>query len=296
MTVGSLGCLEPTTGPGEVQAIWGRQGLREGDFQKPRAIAIGPDGLLYLVDMTARIQVFNAQGQYLRGWQTPAHANGRPSGLSFDGDGRLLVADTHYYQVLKYTPEGDLLTDQTIGGRAGRAPGEFGFVTDAVVDSAGYLYVGEYGDNDRIQKFTPDGQFVLQWGGHGEAPGQFRRPQNLMVDSNDQIWVADACNHRIQVFSTDGQLVKLWGKQGSAPGELSYPYDIALDEQGNVYVCEYGNNRVQKFDQEGRSLGIWGTHGREPGQLHNPWALARDPDGSLHVVDSNNHRVQRVQF
>ena len=291
-----LGCLDGGAAPGEVQIVWGQQGIKPGDFQKPRAIAVGPNDELYLVDMTARIQVFDPQGQYLRGWRTPVSKNGRPSGLSFDRSGRLLVADTHYYQVLKYSAAGELLEKETIGGTLGHDPGQFGFVTDAVVDSDGNLYVGEYGDNDRIQKFSSAGEFQLQWGGHGEQPGQFRRPQNLAVDQRDQIWVSDACNHRIQVFSTDGELIRLWGEEGSDLGQMYYPYDLALDGQGNVYVCEYGNHRVQKFDLEGRSQAVWGTHGRGPGQLHNPWALALDSQGRLHVVDSNNHRVQRVTF
>ena len=49
--------------------------------------------------------------------------------------GRLLVADTHYYRVLIYAADGELL--ETIGGRQGHGPGEFGLVTDAVQDSKG---------------------------------------------------------------------------------------------------------------------------------------------------------------
>ena len=295
LALGSGGCIDGGAG-GNVQTLWGRQGVKPGDFQKPRAIAVNSQDELYLVDMTARIQVFDADGNFLRGWKSPASKNGRPSGLSFDRQGRLLVADTHYYRVLTYTADGDLLQQRTIGGALGQAPGEFGFVTDAVEDSKGNLYVGEYGDNDRIQKFSPTGDYLVQWGGHGEEPGQFRRPQNLAVDDDDRIWVTDACNHRIQVFSSDGDLLAIWGEEGSDVGQLYYPYDLVLDGKGSVYICEYGNHRVQKFSLDGTSLGIWGSHGRDPGQLHNPWALALDSQARLHVVDSNNHRVQRVVF
>ncbi|QDS98373.1 NHL repeat-containing protein [Adhaeretor mobilis] len=300
--VGLGGCIqsEREPGTGRVEAVWGKQGISAGDLQKPRAAAIDSAGNLYLVDMTARIQVYDPEGNFLRGWKTPASINGRPSGLSFDHQGRLLVADTHYFQVLKYTPDGELLEEQTLGGTKGEAHGEFGFVTDAVEDSQGNLYVGEYGTNDRIQKFSPEGEFLLQWGGHGEEMGQFRRPQNLTVQigtpEGDRIWVVDACNHRVQAFDTKGELLTSWGTEGSKPGELYYPYDLVLDDEGNLYICEYGNHRVQKFTPEGKSLGIWGTHGRESGQLNNPWALALDQKGRLFVVDSNNHRVQRIRF
>ena len=54
------------------EMVWGRRGVRNGDLVKPRAIAIDSGDRLYLVDWTARIQVFNRDGTY-RGptWTTP---------------------------------------------------------------------------------------------------------------------------------------------------------------------------------------------------------------------------------
>jgi DNA-binding beta-propeller fold protein YncE len=294
LLLGCAGCLDPADSSGELEAVWGRHGSSEGRFQKPRAMAIDADDHLYIVDMTARIQVFTAEGQYLRGWQTPVHEFGRPVGLGFDRDGNLLVADTHYFRLLIYTPQGELL--RQIGGKGGTGPGEFGFVTDAVQDSLGHYYVADYGEYDRIQKFTRDGQYVLEWGGHGTELGKFMRPQGLEIDRDDNIWVADSCNHRIQVFDTSGKLVKSWGTPGHAPGELYYPYGLTLGAANELYVIEYGNHRVQKFTLDGKSQGCWGTHGRQPGQMHNPWALARDSQGRIHVLDSNNHRVQRIRL
>lgn len=289
------GCIAGGSGS-MPDAVWGRQGIRPGELEKPRAIAIDAHDRVYLVDMTARIQVYDVDGRYLHGWKTPESKNGRPTGLTVARSGRLLVPDTHYYRVLVYEPDGTAVTEATLGGDMGRGPGQFGWVTDVVEDSLGNLYVSQYGDHDRIQKFSPEGKFLLEWGGSGEQPGQFRRPQSMAVDGDDHLWVADSCNHRIQQFDGQGKLLRLWGGEGSAPGQLYYPYGIALDGEGHVYVCEYGNHRVQKFTREGRSLGCWGESGRGPGQLNNPWAIAFDSQGRLHVLDSNNHRVQRVRF
>jgi sugar lactone lactonase YvrE len=288
----SLGCDDDRSATGRVETVWGTRGISPGRLQKPRAMTIDADDHLYIVDMTARIQVFDADGGYLRGWQTPVHVAGRPTGLSFDRRGRLLVADTHYFRLLIYSPQGELL--QTMGGVPGHGPGEFGLVTDAVEDSSGNLYVSEYGEYDRIQKFSPDGKFLLQWGGHGSEPGQFMRPQNMALDEQDRIWVADACNHRIQVFNVEGQLLDLWGEEGEEPGQLYYPYDLVFDGVGHLLVCEWGNGRVQKFDRSGKSLGCWGRRGRAPGELDHPWALVRDSRGRIHVLDTQNHRVQRI--
>lgn len=276
------------------EKVWGSLGAGKGQFSKPRAIAIDHNDQLYIVDMTARIQVFDTEGNYLRSWHTPEHAYGRPTGLSFDAiDGNLLVADTHYNRILIYTPDGKLLEDRTLGGTAGQAPGEFGLVADVVRDAQHNFYVSEYGEFDRVQKFSPERKFLLQWGGHGSDPGQFMRPQHLEIDAAGHVWVADSCNHRIQVFGDDGKLLNMWGEQGSEPGKLCYPYCLALDGKGHVIVCEFGNHRVQKFTLDGKSLACWGCAGRKPGQLNAPWALVLDSRGRTHLIDSMNHRVQR---
>lgn len=290
------GCVGSPGGSGQPDLVWGKQGIAPGDFQKPRAIAINSKDELFIVDMTARIQVFDADGKYLRSWRTPVSANGRPTGLSLAKSGRVLVPDTHYYRMLVYEPDGTPVESATIGGTPGHEPGQFGWPTDVAEDSEGNIYISEYGDNDRIQKFSPTGEFLLQWGGTGEELGQFRRPQSIAIDGEDHIFVSDACNHRIQVFDTQGKLIDHWGQEGSGPGDLYYPYGLALGPQGNVYVCEYGNERIQKFTKQGKSLGVWGGRGREPGQLYNPWGIAFDSQGRLHILDSNNHRVQRVNF
>jgi DNA-binding beta-propeller fold protein YncE len=289
-----------TTGCGssaKPDLVWGKRGVQPGDFVKPRAIAIDAQDRLYIVDFTARIQVFDVTGKYLdKTWTTPDYRNGRPSGLSIDRDGNLLVSDSHYHCLRIYTAEGKLL--RTIGGQAGPGPGEFGYISDAVQDQEGFYYAAEFGDNNRISKLDANGKFVLGWGSPGEEPGQFSRVRALALGPDGLLYAADACNHRIQVFTRDGKLVRLWGTPGSGPGQLAYPYDLAFSQGKTpyLYVVEYGNARVQKFTPEGLPLGHWGGPGREPGKLASPWALAVDSRGRVHVVDSENDRVQRIDF
>jgi hypothetical protein len=162
----------------------------------------------------------------------------------------------------------------------------------------GNFYVSEYGENDRIQKFSPDRKCLLQWGSHGEELGQFLRPQSLALDEHDHLWVADACNHRIQVFDATGDEPKLlahWGVEGTAPGELRYPYGILLADD-HVYVTEFGNHRVQQFTRQGQFVRSWGAPGHAPGQLQQPWSLVRDREGTFFVLDTYNHRIQRFRW
>ncbi|TWU56213.1 NHL repeat protein [Rubripirellula reticaptiva] len=301
---GTSGCV-PVTDSDVPDLVWGRRGLSSGRFLKPRAITIDDADQLYIVDTTGRIQVFDTDGNFLRFWETPKTANGRPTGMSFQpasaspsGQSRLLVADTHYYRMLAYTPDGKLLADQQIGGTAGHLPGEFAFVTDAVSDSQGCVYIGEYNASDRIQKFDPDGIFMTQWGGTGDTPGTFVRPQSLII-RDDVMWVADACNHRIQRFDLSEEtprLIDVWGGPGTQPGQYYYPYDLALASDGSLLVVEYKNNRVQRLSPDGKPIAMWGGPGFEPGMLNQPWGIVVDSQDRVHILDSNNHRVQRIHL
>ncbi|MFK7767955.1 MAG: hypothetical protein AB8B55_12100 [Mariniblastus sp.] len=303
--VGTLtGCIGSAPAPNNDVLVFGRKGLDDGRFEKPRAITVNENDEIFVVDKTSRIQVFDRDGKFIRMWRTPECYAGKPCGMSISQDGMLMVCDTHYFRVLFYSYDGQMDQSRTIGGVNGRGPGEFGFVTDVVQDSKGNFFISEYGDYDRIQKFTPDGEYVYEWGGHGEEPGQFLRPQGMVMDQNDHLWVADASNHRIQVFDVSGdkpEVIKVWGESGSEAGFLSYPYELILDEKdnggkGSIYVCEFGNHRVQKFTLDGKSLGTWGSAGREKGKFHQPWSMCRDSQGDFFVVDSYNHRLQRFKF
>jgi DNA-binding beta-propeller fold protein YncE len=295
---GLAGCsieAEARTPPGGPELVWGVHGVKEGRLHRPRVVALDAEDRLYIADLTDRIQVFDREGNYLRGWRTPGLNVDGPSGLTVDPAGRVLVADTHFYRVLVYDRDGGL-QGQIGDGVQGTTPGRFGYATDAVVDGAGCLYVAEYGENDRIQVFDPEGRFLRQWGGHGFEPGRFLRPRAIAFDRRGLLHVADSGNHRIQVFEPSGRLVAMWGRRGVGSGQMAYPFDLAFAPDGTLVVCEYGNSRVQRFDGEGRPLGTWGGPGREPGRLDNPCAVGVDSTGAVHVIDSGNHRVQRFRF
>lgn len=278
------------------ERVWGKKGVQDGDFSRPRAIAIDPaTGHLFVVDFTARIQMYDLDGNHLGlTFTTPDYRNGRPSGLSIDNEGRLIVSDSHYHCVRIYDHTGHEL--KKFGGEAGNKPGQFGYVSDCVQDGEGFYYVSEFGQNQRITKLDPEGNFVACWGEQGTGPMQFNRVRALAIGPDGNLYAADACNHRIQVLTRDGQFVREFGTPGTEPGQFQYPYDLAFAPNGELYVCEYGNQRVQKLTAYGVSLGTWGKAGSRPGELNSPWGVAVDRQGRVYVVDTENHRVQRVRF
>lgn len=299
-TASLTGCISALSRSGGIlEDVWGGRGEAKGLFQKPRAITVNSADQLFIVDMTGRIQVFDREGNFQRSWRTPTIENGKPSGMEISNDQHLMVADTHYFRVLFYTVDGKPLVERTLGGTNGNGPGEFNFVTDVVQDSQDNYYISEYGEVDRIQKLSPDGRFLHDWGSQGMGRDEFQRPNSMVMGPNDHLWIADACNHRIKVYdvgATQPKLVNVWGSHGDAPGQLRYPYDLVLNDRDELIVVEFGNHRVQKLTLDGQPIASFGTAGREAGQFTQPWGADIDSRGRLHVLDSYNHRIQRIRI
>ena len=287
------GCGDRSERASERFLAWGSQGLRSGEFRKPRAIGVRGDEL-FVIDTTGRVQVFSADGAYLRMWSTPSRDNGTPTAVAFAPDGDVLVPDTHYSRILKYSTEGTL-TGQW--GSYGKGPDEFIYPTDICTDEAGTYYVSEYGlDADRIHVFDKEQRFVREWGATGEDPGLMRRCMAIEMGVDGLLYTADTSNHRIQCFDRSGKLVRVIGEPGTEEGQLKYPYDVACAADGSLVVCEYGNHRLSRFKADGGLVGCFGKAGRTLGCFNGPRGVAVSPEGMVFVADSDNHRVQRFSI
>ena len=78
--------------------------------------------------------------------------------------------------------------------------GQFNNPAGVAVASDGNVYVSDPG-NDRIQKFTSAGVFVIKWGTSGTGDGQFNDPHSVAVAPDGSVYVTDSNNNRIQKFS-----------------------------------------------------------------------------------------------
>lgn len=251
----------------------------------PRALAAGKDDLLAMIDKTGRIQVFDKEGKLLRTFQMPESEAGTPEGMCYMPDGTLAVADTHYQRIVFFNEDGSIAR---MMGSLGRGPSEFIYPVGLTLDSAGNLYVCEYGGNDRVQKFAPDGSFITAFGTFGTGPRDLQRPSGLAW-KNGRIYVADAINNRVQVFTDSGEFIGTLG--GENPPALHFPYDICAGPDETFYVIEYGAGRLTQLDLAGRVVGRFGRTGTGSGEFNTPWGLARDSLGRIFVADTLNARI-----
>lgn len=180
-----------------------------------------------------------------------------------------------------------------IRGELGSRPGQFSSPHAIALDQQGNMYVADT-LNNRLQKLSPAGDSVSQWGTTGQRGGEYRSPHGLTIDKDGQVFVADTLNHRIQKLSADGQPLAQWGEQGAKPGQFRSPSGVAVDAAGSIYVADTGNHRIQKLSADGELQAIWGADGRGPGEFRAPVGIVVDDEGSLYVTDSGNHRIQKL--
>ena len=115
------------------------------------------------------------------------------------------------------------------------------------IDSQGLVYVTDW-SNHRIQKFTPNGKFVAQFGSKGSGPGQLNSPGGIIIDTagagTGLVYVSEAGNHRVLVFTSDGMFVSSFGREGSNIYQFKLLVGLRFDLNGFLYVCDSSNNQL----------------------------------------------------
>jgi len=168
-------------------------------------------------------------------------------------------------------------------GRGGKNEGQFNCPRGVAFDKGNHLHVVD-SDNHRVQKFDIDGNYLLQFGGHGSDDGQLSNPLGITTH-DDRVYVADKGNHRISVFQCDGQFCISFGSE-----KLGGPYDTAVNSSNQLLVADYRNHCIVTFTLDGQYVGQFGTQGSDKGFLDRPYSLAVDMNGFILVTDFN-HRV-----
>ena len=119
------------------------------------------------------------------------------------GSGNIPDGDQRGHLVFKFSPTGDVLLRLGTPGMAGSGRDSFNSPSDVVVAPNGNVFIAD-GHNDngnnRVMKFTSDGQFIMSWGQTGYAPGEFRALHAIEMDSRGRIFVGDRSNNRVQIF------------------------------------------------------------------------------------------------
>jgi predicted membrane-bound mannosyltransferase/DNA-binding beta-propeller fold protein YncE len=292
----------------EAEAILGNSGVESGQFQSPRAIAVAPDGTLYIADsLNHRIQHLNMQGELLHIWgsfadvaqgSAPGGTFYEPWGIAVGPDGSVYVADTWNHRIQKFTAEGQFITMWGVFGQAASAYDIWG-PRAVAVDEKGRVFVADTG-NKRIVIYDENGEYLSQFGTGGYTSGQLDEPVGFAFASDGRVYVADTWNTRIQVFEEIEPGFFIYNNEWPIAGWYGQslenkPY-LAISPDDEVCVTDPEGYRVLCFDATGQYLFGWGSYGFGDTQFDLPSGIAFDADGRVWISDSKNGRLMRFQL
>jgi sugar lactone lactonase YvrE len=246
----------------------------------PAGMAIGADGSVYIADRAAhRVRCVAPDGVITTfagssigssgdgGSATVAKMNG-PSGLAFDNEGNLYIADAANNKIRVVDATGDIHTFAGTG-----APGSGGVggdrlsvlltqPEDVAVAPDGLVYIADTGNN-RILKVSATGTVTLA--ASDQAGSVFLvdidKPTSIIFDWQGNLYIANSGMQ--QVIMGDilpfGSAFPLAGSAGMAgfngdlftnasDALLSRPYGVALDATGNLIIADRDNNRIRRID------------------------------------------------
>jgi len=154
-------------------------------------------------------------------------------------------------EILKFSKDGKLIKRW---GKTGTAHGEFDQPHALAFDSKGRLFVGDR-NNNRIQIFDQDGNFLEEW-------SDFSRPSGIYIDKKDNIYVADsesesvARNHPgwkrgIRIGNVkDGRVTAFIPDPVEKATGTSAAEGVAADADGNIYGAEVGPRTLKRYDKK----------------------------------------------
>ncbi|HKQ21704.1 MAG TPA: hypothetical protein VJS91_06670 [Nitrososphaeraceae archaeon] len=282
-----------------------------------------------------------AEAKYVfsKKWGTQGSGNSQfnaPSGIAIDSSGRLYVADTGNNRIQQFRlatpcPSG---TTQVVNGvcfiRAWGSPGngigQFNKPVDIALDSSGFVYVADNGNN-RIQMFRANGVFMKAWSSDGPGAAQFENIVGVALDTaTNEIYVAEGGQkpgvgtipgliHKFQVNTSclGGTTEVISGicfitkwRYGSSSSHPFHDIDslsgLAVNPLTHqIYASEYldvGQPVDEDFDRysiirstaDGNILNKWG------GTFRNLTGLSIGPTGLVYVTDTMYSKIHMYQL
>lgn len=192
-----------------------------------------------------------------------------PASVAIDPNGRLHFAEPESHRIARVNADGRLVTVAGTG-----FPGFSGDNVSAVsarlsspagitFDAAGNLYISDRG-NHRVRKVAPNGT-ISTVAGTGEAGysgdggsaerAQLNSPNDVKVDREGNIYIADMRNHRIRCIDPRGVITTVAGdgRAGRGPdggaatsSSLNFPSGVAVDRNGTLYIVDWQNYLIRK--------------------------------------------------
>ena len=216
----------------------------EGVLDDAHGLHIDPDENLYLpVKNSHVVQKYDRSGNLLMTlgeWYKPSDTGwsgntdepalraagpfNRPSDVSMSPDGYLYISDGYgNARVHKFDKDGNLLNSWGTPGKT--EPGEFHVPHGVWVHTDGRVFVADR-ENNRVQIFTQDGEFLTQWTG-------FARPCDFFIDDNNVVFIPELDGF-LSIVDIDGTVISRWDGPFGATAHA-----VWVDSHGDLYINQH---------------------------------------------------------
>ncbi|XP_070547049.1 tripartite motif-containing protein 2-like [Ptychodera flava] len=203
----------------------------------PRGIAIDGDKLFITDDGQSRVVVTDLEGKELM----PSFGKDElrnPHGIAVR-ESKVYVVDCNGNCVRIYERSGDGHSYKGCFGCHGKCLGQFRRPKGIAVNGQGQVIVSD-SENNRVQVFDPDGNFLFDIHGTGEEDEHFDNVRRLTTDRDDNIYICDSNNDRVVKFDRFGKYVSTVNSDTDA---ISKPCCVAvlLTNPRKVVVLDRGS-------------------------------------------------------
>jgi len=217
----------------------------------------------------------------------------------YDPEKHIWVIDDNLHQIHKFTYDGELVLTHGEQLVPGRGPNNFSRPTDIAWLPDGTYFISDGYVGTRVAKFSPDDEFIMDWGEapadpDNPGPNEFDTVHAIAISADRLLYVSDRAHARIQVFDENGEFQFMFptGPRGES---LPYAIEIMTEPSGEefLWVADGGTGRMLKYDLDGNYLYGFGVPGNEYGQFNGPHSITTDQDGNLYVAEVFAGRIQK---
>ncbi len=231
---------------GEFVHQFGGAGDGIGELSAPTGIAVAANGDIYVGESgSSRVHVFNSDGESIAIWGQRGSGPGEfvsAMGVGINDElGRVYVADFGNSRIHVYTPDGELLFMFPRGGdstQVGDEPDQMSRPIGVDVAADGTVYVVDSGNN-RVQKFTPDGEIIEVL-----SSQPIRAPQVISVRDDGSYWLSGPQDSVVAYFSSAGELL---ATLAPPEGGFNFPHGTETMADGTVWLADTGNGVVRMY-------------------------------------------------
>jgi hypothetical protein len=187
------------------------QGANPPNLNEPEDVDFDPsDYSMYINDQhNSRIIKVDRAGKFVTQWQPfdETYPDEYPEGISVNPTTRNLYVTAYFTpKVSVFNPQGKLQFDITLP--EGTGPGQFTLPLERnYFHKDGTFYQLNGNSKPKVYVFNTSGTLLKEFGtGPGSGDGQLDDAEQLAVDSNHNVYIADQNNYRISVFKAEEEV------------------------------------------------------------------------------------------